>query len=246
MKKQKAKFIKTDMTNDYSIFIYPKYQRKINRAKVKYISESILENSFIECVSVRPSKKHSGKYEVYNGQHTIEACKLVSSPVVYNVFENVTNRGMIALNNRSQKWSLPDYLDFGVTDRDPNYLFLKKIHKQENISLTPLIKIYGTNKKDFEALKWKVLNKTNGDILLDIVKDMFYTYNVEHAKLARFIDGLRMVVKSGLYNHKRMMKQLSKCSKKLTKQADPTDYVSNIQYVYNFGLPKKQHVKFVK
>ena len=78
------------------------------------------------------------------------------------------------------------------------------------------------------------------------MKDMFYTYSVEHAKLARFIDGLRIVVKSGFYNHKRMTKQLSKCSKKLTKQADPTDYALNIQQVYNFGLPKKQHVKFVK
>ena len=36
-----------------------------------------------------------------------------------------------------------------------------------------------------------------------------------------------------------MMRQLSKCSAMLTKQANPKGYTENIQDVYNYGLSNK-------
>ena len=43
-----------------------------------------------------------------------------------------------------------------------------------------------------------------------------------------------------------MMRQLSKCSAMLTKQANPEGYISNIEMVYNFGLTKKNQVRFTQ
>ena len=43
-----------------------------------------------------------------------------------------------------------------------------------------------------------------------------------------------------------MMKQLSRCSQLLTKQANPRDYAKNIQEVYNFGRKDKDRVQFTQ
>jgi hypothetical protein len=43
-----------------------------------------------------------------------------------------------------------------------------------------------------------------------------------------------------------MMRQLSKCSQQMTKQANPEDYAKNIEMVYNYGLQDKNKVQFIQ
>ena len=71
-------------------------------------------------------------------------------------------------------------------------------------------------------------------------------FNVEHSRHARFIWGFAKVVDSVLYEHERMLTQLSKCSQLLTKQANPKDYAQNIEMVYNYGLQDKNKVRFTQ
>ena len=98
----------------------------------------------------------------------------------------------------------------------------------------------------FKELKWKAISIDRGNRILKNIKDFEQMFNVGHSRHARFIWGLGEVVDSGLYEHERMLTQLSKCSQLLTKQANPRDYARNIEMVYNYGLQDKNKVKFVQ
>ena len=246
--KMKTKYIRTDVTTEYDMFISPTHQRAINNGNIKGIMESMKEHGVIAGISVRPSIEYPGKYEVYDGQHTVAACKRLNAPVIYSVFRGVSNKAMIALNGKSRVWKMTDYLGYGVTDNIEDYKLLNRIYKQEKLPLTALVIMYGGSygNKAFKSLNWKALTTEKGNTILKYIKDYERLFNVEHCRHARFVWGLCKVYDTGLYEHKRMINQLSKCSQLLTKQANPEDYAKNIQMVYNHGVRKELRVQFIQ
>ena len=245
---QISKYVRTGETHKYSMFISPAHQRDINDNSVKSIMESMREHGIISAVSVRKSHTHPGKYETFDGQHTITACKRLKLPVVYNEFRDVSNKAMISLNGKSKKWSMRDYLKFGVTDGIKDYIMLNKIYNAEKLPLTALIMMFGGGyaNNPFKELKWRALTVKRGHLILEYIKDIETTFNIKHVRFARFIWGFGKAVDSRKYDHNRMMYQLNKCSNMLTKQANPEDYTSNIEMVYNHGVKQQNRVQFTQ
>ena len=243
-----SKYVKTGETKKYSIFISPSHQRDISNNSIKAIMESMKEHGIISAISVRKSSTYKGKYETFDGQHTVEACKRLSLPVIYNEFEDVSNRAMISLNGKSKKWKLKDYLKFGVTDGIKDYIFLDRAYKKERLPLTALIMMYGRayGNISFKDLKWKALTIDRGNIILKYIKEIETTFNIKHVRFARFVWGFGKVIDSGKYDHDRMIYQLGKCSSMLTKQANPEGYASNIEMVYNYGVKQENRVQFTQ
>ena len=243
-----SKYIKTGETKKYSLFISPAHQRDIDNNSIKAIMESMKEHGIISAVSVRKSLKHKGKYETFDGHHTIAACKRLNLPVIYNEFENVSNKAMISLNSKSRKWKLKNYLKFGVTDNINDYVFLNKIYSEEKLPLTALIMMYGGSyaNTSFKELKWRALTVARGHNILRYIKDIETSFNIKHVRFARFIWGFGKVFDSGKYDHNRMMYQLNKCSNMLTKQANPEGYTANIEMVYNYGVNQENRVQFTQ
>ena len=240
------KYVSTGQTSNYSKFVFPAHQREIADSGVKGIVSSLKEHGVISAVSVRPCVKGTDKLEVYNGQHTVMACERLSVPVVYNVFKDVSNKAMLDLNGTSKHWKLRDYLRFGMEDKNPSYIFLDGVYRKEGLPLTALIMMYGGGYQNasFKELSWKALTIDRGNDVLEIIKDYERTYNIKHARFARFVWAVSKVYDTGLYDHKRMMLQLAKCSQLLTKQADPLGYIQNIEMVYNHGVHDKNKVQF--
>ena len=243
-----SKYVKTGETKKYSIFISPAHQRDISNNSIKSIMESMKEHGIISAVSTRKSLIHKGKYEVFDGQHTVEACKRLNLPVIYNEFTDVSNKAMISLNGKSKKWAMGDYLKFGVTDGIKDYMLLDKIYKKERLPLTALIMMYGGSygNKSFKDLKWKSLQIERGNKILEYIKEIEATFNIKHVRFARFIWGFGKVIDSGKYDHNRMIYQLGKCSSMLTKQANPEGYTANIEMVYNYGVKQENRVQFTQ
>ena len=246
--KMNSKYVRTGETTDYSMFISPIHQRKKTDSSVKAIMSSIQEHGVIAAISCRKSVKSKGKLESYDGQHTVQACKRLGVPVVYNVFEEVSNKAMISLNGKTRRWNMESYLHYGVVDNIDDYCFIEKIYKEERIPLTALLLMYGGvySNIPFKDLEWKALTVKRGDIALSCIKDFGQIYKIEHSRHSRFIWGFCKVLDTGLYNHKRMMEQLSKCSQLMTKQANPEGYAKNIELVYNHGITAKNRVQFVQ
>ena len=243
-----SKYVKTRETKNYSMFISPSHQRDINKKQIKGIMNSMSEHGIVSAVSVRKSLKHKGKFEVFAGQHTVEACKKLNAPIVYCEFEDVNDRVMISLDSSAKSWSMQDFLKFGVTDGIKDYIFLDKIYRKERLPLTALIIMYGGayGNKAFKNLKWRAFTVARGHNVLKHIKEIETTFNIKHVRFARFLWGFCKVIDSGKYDHNRMMYQLNKCSSMLTKQANPEGYTTNIEMVYNYGVKQENRVQFTQ
>ena len=239
--------VKTGNTTNYSQFVSVDGNRKISENNVKNIMESIQKHGIISPIAVREVKSPFHSYEVYDGQHTLAACKRLNRPVDYIVYKNIGNRAMINLNNASKRWSMEDYLAFGVQEDIRDYVFLDRIYKEEKLPLTALVILYGGAYANisFKALEWEACQQERRDIVVNHLKEMHRTFNLPQCRHARFIWGFCKVYDTGLYDHKRMMEQLYKCSQYMTKQANPTDYAKNIEMVYNYKKASKNRVKFL-
>ena len=237
-------------TRQYKVFTIPSHQRIENDGNTKSIIKSIQGHGVISAIKTRPSTEHPGKLEVWDGQNTLAACRILDAPVDYDIYVGITNRAIIAINGETgKKWTLQDYLKYGIEDKLEDYIFIHRVHRDNRkIALTGLLTLFGGaySNQPFKRLEWKALSKVHGFDVLSYAKDFAKLYNTEHWFHARFLWGLSKVVRTGLYNHERMLRQMDKCSGYLTKQGDPTEYAKNIEMVYNYNMGSKNKVQFVQ
>ena len=112
---------------------------------------------------------------------------------------------------------------------------------------TALIIIYGGAyaNKQFKNIEWRASQKERGNDIVSYLKEMQSKFNLKQCRYARFIWGYCKIYNTGLYNDKRMMEQLDKCSQFMTRQANSGDYAKNIEDVYNYKKSNKNRVKFL-
>lgn len=245
---KERKYIKSGYTTNFDKFVIPEWQREINEGTIGKICKSIQRHGFIGAILVTKSDKNKNKLAVYDGQHTFMACKRLKTPVLYNEFKSIERSASMDLSNCQRRWTLANHLQFGVSNGNEHYMFLDKVYKEQGIPLTALIMMYGGQYANisFKAGNWEALYKDRGNELLNIINDYAREYNIGHSKYARFIWGLSQCYDTGLYDHERMMRQLSKCSQFMTKQANPACYAQCIEDVYNYGVTSAAKVKFTQ
>ena len=247
---EESKRVRSGCTKNYKKFIIPTHQRKHNDGNMKSIIKSVQKHGVISSIAVRPSTEHPDKLEVWDGQHTLSACRILNIPVNYDVWIGITNRAIIAINGDTGKnWGLTDYLKYGIDDNIEDYRFVDKVYRDNRkIALTGLLVLFGGgySNKSFKQLTWKALTKDHGFEVLSNAKDFAKMFNIKHWFYARFLWGFSDVMKTGRYNHTRMLDQMDKCSGYLTKQGDPGEYAKNIEMVYNYNVHSKNKVQFVQ
>ena len=248
---EQSKRVRSGCTKDYSKFIIPTHQRKHNDANMKSIIASIQKHGVISSIATRPSTEHPDKLEVWDGQHTLSACKILGVPVNYDVWIGITNRAIIAINGDTGKgWGLLDYLKYGIDDNLEDYIFFDKVHGEYNRKIAPtgILTLFGGSysNSSFKKLKWRALSKDHGFKVLSYAKDLAKLYNTKHWYHARFLWGYSDCVKTGKYNHERMLTQMDKCSGYLTQQGNPGAHAKNIEMVYNYNVNSKNKVQFVQ
>lgn len=247
---EQSKRVRSGCTKDYSKFIIPTHQRNPDDANIKSIIASIQKHGVISAIATRPSTENPNKLEVWDGQNTLSACKILGVPVNYDVWIGITNRAIIAINGETGKsWTLPNYLKYGIDDKLEDYIFIDKVYRgNRKIALTGLLTLFGGgySNKSFKKIEWKALSRDHGWEVLSYAKDLANLYNTKHWFHARFLWGLSDCIKTGKYDHKRMLAQMEKCSGYLTKQGDPGEYAKNIEMVYNYNVNSKNKVQFVQ
>ena len=238
----------TNTTKDYNKFNLFKLNRKnLHEPTIRKLMESMERTGFVSTITVSKSKI-SGKFDVYDGQHRLEAAKRLGIEVNYTEYIGLTT-GDIKNLQILKSWALEDFLHYGVECKNPDYIYLDNVRKETNLPLTALIILFGGRyaNKMFKDMEWKAISKDTGWEIVECLRD-FGSRNVPLWKTARFIWGFSYIYnsKSGEYDHRRMLRHIDRASMKLTKQASPNDYARNIQELYNHGVSNKNKVQFVQ
>lgn len=220
MNKPSFTFIKAERncTNyDIAVPFNGKHNRKINNSSVKSISEKIEAVGFVGYITLLQTSAF-GKLEIRtaDGQHRLDAAKLVNAPFNYELLklvddtkENVNNF-ISGMNSVGTRWSNNNHLEKQIELEKPEYVLFKKCLDSSNLKITDLLKIFlgGTGSKEnkkFKSGQMKFTDKKGSLKLFNMVTEMsiflpnkafsrrslYKTLDTvkSHAKLAKIVIG---------------------------------------------------------
>lgn len=112
-------------TTKYERFKFINSNRTVNHAHVLALSRSIQGNNLLERRPIEVNEK----MEVIDGQHRLEAAKLLKLPIYYMVIEGFSAQDIITLNTVVKIWDVYDYAQHWVSQGDTTYLEYLKFRK---------------------------------------------------------------------------------------------------------------------
>lgn len=125
------------------------------------------------------------KMEVIDGQHRLEAAKLLGVPIYYVKVEGLTIKQVVRLNRSQKPWKLGDYLELHVAHKNQNYLLLKEFIEKHHISITNGMIILSSvgyvtaDRSKFKEGDWRATTSLEDAeelmALFSRLKPMFYT-----------------------------------------------------------------------
>lgn len=123
-------------TTNYSAFQRLPGQRQVSEKHVNQIKQSIIENGYI-CDPIRVTQN----MEVFDGQHRLEALKILGLPVEYIVLTELTTADAVRISNNTQmKWLMKDYVDSYADTGYKSYELIKNLAETYKVNIKTVLR----------------------------------------------------------------------------------------------------------
>ena len=135
-------------TTNYSLFKHAKWNRPLCENHVNELIESIKKRGVLEAHKVITLTKD---YEVFDGQHRLEAFKRLRLPITYIIDYEATIEDCGVLNSSVKKWDVETYVNAYIEDKRSNsdsYLLIRNLSRKYPYINMMTIAIISTNQKD--------------------------------------------------------------------------------------------------
>lgn len=187
------------------------------------------------------------KMEIIDGQHRVKAAEFLGFPVYYNIIESYGLKQVQYLNANSKNWTIEDYINSYCDTGSESY----KIYKEF---------------KEYYKLPNKVcLTLLSGGDAGSSIKKLYDGNLVIHdvkraARIAENILSLKGVVdvwdkvsfmlaihtldKKGVFKFSEFVGKLSKCHNKLRACTNVSDYIIQIEEIYNYKRREKVNLRY--
>ena len=237
----KDKF-KIHSTTDYEKFKYIKGNRAIVEAHVKTLSDQIAKKDFQIPIIVNE------KMEVCEGQHRLEAYRLLGVPITYIIKEGLEIGDIREMNSTSRKWTMSEYLESHVALGNKEYEILKWFQKTYEFSITDCISMlsgkgYHTSDdlKGFKTGEFKVVElewAKDTASKIHIVGEYFPFW-----KKRNFVGAMISALKDSTFVWKVFESRLKNHSAKLRNQGSRNDFILNIERLYNHNTSAEKKIR---
>tara|TARA_Y100001951_G_C11244321_1_gene242443 strand:+ start:268 stop:1014 length:747 start_codon:yes stop_codon:yes gene_type:complete len=229
-------------TENYNAFNSLRGNRNIRERHVRNLVEAI-RNKDMELPIIVDAKMN-----IIDGQHRLEAYKIVGHPIKYIIRDDLKIKDVRMLNSVQAKWSMTEFL-----------MSYCKLGNKEYALLEWFVRTYKLNIKESIAM---LNGKHYSDVrMLNTFKDGKFTItHLEQAKTwarrlreineyfefsrsQKFIYAMLSCFVNKSFNYKHWIKKLSINSVKLRVQASRNDYIVNIERLYNYNTNPKNRIK---
>ena len=235
-------------TDHYDIFEHPHTARDIRPGMVRTISKTMELRGFWPGKAIIVKLNGDGKYNIMDGNHRFLAAKKAGIPVKYIVDANFTLGDVIDSNSQLSNWQSRDYLRHYSAAGYPEYSYLRLYLKNNpHIPISFAIYVVGVKRgsgptKRFRNGVWE-MDTTFANQFAPVMKDYHQLVPVV-AKLQRFNFAVGRIMRTGRYDHKKMMHKLSYLRRRVHTCADVQEYVDMLEEIYNYRTRIKNRVSF--
>lgn len=238
-------------TYNYELFEFYHFNREVRQSKVRELAKVIKDYSICP---IQVKKGSSGKLFIIDGQHRLHAAKRTGNPIFYRIID--ADPSCIADMQVSSKWNIIDWVNYYCSHRMEDYVTLRKLFDEHNVSMTALIAMLtlknsgkdkysiSTNANDkirkgtFKITTLKFANKIlaqMNDYPKDIRNNLYFIRALIRANTACEI--LRNYTDRifSEYHHDVAKKKLEKYPEKVGKRGDVLGYIRMIEDLMNAG-----------
>lgn len=240
--------IQIPLTKDYSIFKTLKGNRPINWGHVRSLVLSMQENGFL----LNPIIINK-RGEIIDGQHRLEAAKIIGIPVYYLVAPKYGQKEILAFNTTVKTWTLSDYLHKWIKKGEPAYIaFQEFLENHADFNLTNCLKLVGGQKAGegggarklvdaFRLGKLDMSGAHEADQFLMKVKRLEDLY--DGYKRMKFVGALWRCEKYNKFSFDEFEHKLALRRAKMFDCGTEDQYIELIEDIYNYRRADKINLR---
>ena len=229
-------------TTNYDQFKLIGGNRKIYPAHVKRLTKSIASDNLLSGNPIIVNQN----MEVLDGQHRLEACKILKTEIYYVKLPNGLGLDQVhTLNNNQKNWSMTDYLESYASKDIPGYVTTKLFIETYKLPVSVAVNLLTTKDRktageDFRTGKFRVNNLPKAQLMAGFIGDIEPYFDVKAtARHSRFVDAIKALVKTDSIDLKKLAVKFSIYPERMHRYASITDYYREIEKRYNYKSRSK-------
>lgn len=233
-------------TRNYELFNPLKRNRAVSYPHVSRIVKSMKERVLFSPIVVN---EHGF---VIDGQHRLEACKVLKIPVKYVVMDKYSMDDVMSYNKSLKAWSNNDFIYAYAMEGRQSYVLLCKLIEKYNLNLTVASKFLGcgNNTSMVDAVRSGKYNNTETYEKADEYAKVFSDILSMTKKLGGSIHktilagAVKQLVNNDKYDHSRMIYKLNiyNGDMELASTMKPLHFSIWLNDVYNFKSKNKVNI----
>jgi len=244
-------------SSDYDKFYILEQNRVVNDNHVSELVVSIQNSGQLTPIIINE------KFEIIDGQHRFDACKILKIPVMYLISYKTSIKEVILMNNTQKSWKLPDYLrSFSHNDwhNHETYQKVDKFMREHDLKLTTCIVLLsegtgsggstgtalaGQGLMSFRKGTYKIGNLARAQAIAKILSEIkaFAPDLVGSDRFCRSYCKLSLETK---WDHNSAVYQIKKYRRKYDGASSKEEALQGLLTVYNYNQLKSKKISIRK
>jgi len=220
--------------------------REVSVPAVERLVREIKKSNLLPYFPILVNKK----MEVIDGQHRLEACKILNVPVYYNIGKNGDIETVQTVNTTSRNWMASDYLHSWIKRGNKHYEALASFMAENALPLGCARRILAWDKggndiDGFKKGKFRISSENKAIEIKDLIKEICSINTGRLVYTHTFVIALMKMVDTPRYSQKWMLNRLEISAPKFWTSDKAVDYLRQLEDVYNFDVKReKNKVRF--
>lgn len=240
---------KLEYTEDLSIFEMHEFNRNLHENPI--LTQSMRENGFMPSCALHCIRNGNGKLKVVRGHHRLDTAKRLKIGVYYIVDECCSDIFFLE-GGCGQNWSVTDFAFARAKSGDRHCAAVLEFQKQHGLTLGSAASLVGGEGAS-SANKVKLIKSgafkvsSNNSHANDVVRitDMCRDLGVTFATAAGFVAAVSVAVRVKAFDIDAFCHKLRLYSANMRARTRWTDYLDEIEAIYNYGAKgRRLPIKF--
>ena len=233
-------------TTNYSIFKKLKGNRPLRQTNVSKLVKSIQKNNLLHARPILVDQN----MQIVDGQHRLEAAKILKEPVYYMIVNDLDKYDMIDLNRNQANWTVGNMIDFYALDGNETAQWIIDLSNKYKIPAAGIMGVF-----DFRTVRLRetcyhgfpVINADKIDVeeKILIASEIINHYRptdrlfVDHMRKPYFIRALSLYLTYDKTNRDIFLSQQKKYYKKLFVSSKIFEIFRSMHKAYCFSRPNQ-------
>ena len=238
-----------EKTKNYSMFKIIEENRKIDPLNLKKIVTSIQSKNLLHLRPILVSKD----FEIFDGQHRLEAAKQLGIEIYYDIKENLEVDDIYALNSAQKNWTSEDYLNFYVAKGKSQYIKFAEFQKRNGVRFNIAHSLLFANKMGGDRYA-KFCNGTflypdtdkidHAEMVIRLLKEIDSLYRrrsgeyvgINTLALCRAVNAISLM--EG-FNEHTLLDRINRHYEKFYRATTISGWINMLKNIYNYRLQSK-------